>query len=87
MLEHIDLGKKPTRIGPDRIRDALFWRAAVDLVGETDWVVERIKHKPATTMMVRTRDNTMVLATQLADRDFRQGTRKATQIERLCALL
>jgi hypothetical protein len=33
-------------------------------------VVERIKHKLATTMMVRTRDNTMLLATQLANRDF-----------------
>jgi hypothetical protein len=35
-----------------------------------DWVVERIKHKLATTMMVRTRDNTMLLATELANRDF-----------------
>ena len=35
---------------------------------------------------IRTRDNTMVLATHLASRDFRQGTWKAAQIGRPCVL-
>ena len=39
-----------------------FSRGPVDLTGETDWVVERLEHKLATTVMVRTRDNTMVLS-------------------------
>ena len=49
-----------------------------------DWVVERIKHKLATAMMVRTRDNTMLLATELANRDFLQRVQKYVQSRRLC---
>jgi hypothetical protein len=44
------------------------------------------KDKLATTMMVRTRDNTMVLATQLASRDFLQKMQKVLRHRRLCSL-
>ena len=66
-----------------RRKTAPFSPSGVGFAEVRDWMVESIKRKPATTVMVRTRDNTMVLATHLASRDFLSMVREKRPAARI----